>query len=291
MSLTEVTLLAALAWGLGTLILLFIAYRWFSSVTKPPSEAPPPGVWPKYPLVLVHGLLGFDTVKVLGKKITYFNRIVHSLEQSGITVYCPKLPASASIEVRATALAEFIKKLELSGNRVNIVGHSMGGLDARFAISNLGISHLVESLTTIGTPHYGSALADISVTAAEKVNVTKMVKKLGVDVDAFFDLTTTSMGQFNESVVNSEGTSYYSVTGHGKPGRKGMMPALVPGYLAFRSQRILENDGVVATASQKWGTVLFEVEADHLAQIGWSKNFDAIDLYLRIAKSLAESGH
>ena len=45
---------------------------------------------------------------------------------------------------------------------IHIVGHSMGGLVARYYIENLGKDENVEKLITIDTPHWGSGLADTS---------------------------------------------------------------------------------------------------------------------------------
>ncbi len=50
---------------------------------------------------------------------------------------------------------------------IDIVGHSMGGLVARYYIENLDKDHNVRKLITIGTPHWGSGLADgASITGA-----------------------------------------------------------------------------------------------------------------------------
>jgi triacylglycerol lipase len=45
-------------------------------------------------------------------------------------------------------------------NKVHIIAHSMGGLDARHLISRLGYSDRVASLSTISTPHHGTRIAD-----------------------------------------------------------------------------------------------------------------------------------
>lgn len=42
---------------------------------------------------------------------------------------------------------------ETGCGKVNIIAHSKGGLDSRYAISNLGAAPMVASLTTINTPH------------------------------------------------------------------------------------------------------------------------------------------
>ena len=51
-----------------------------------------------------------------------------------------------------------------------------------------------------------------------------------------------------------------------------------------------ENDGVVPSASQRWGETILEVDADHWAQVGWSKRYDAVPLYLGILRHLRRRG-
>jgi triacylglycerol lipase len=80
------------------------------------------------------------------------------LETLGHRVYVVRLPPMAGIARRAEAFAEQIQKIP--GDRVNVIAHSMGGLDARYAISRLGLDARVASLTTIGTPHRGTPIAD-----------------------------------------------------------------------------------------------------------------------------------
>lgn len=54
-------------------------------------------------------------------------------------------------------------------SRLNIIAHSMGGLDARYyAISWLGLAERVASLTTIGIPHLGTPLADLMFSFGER---------------------------------------------------------------------------------------------------------------------------
>lgn len=70
------------------------------------------------------------------------------------------VPPSGSIEARAARLADDIAQ-KAQGKPVNIIAHSMGGLDSRYMISRLKPGNIeVVSLTTIATPHRGSAFAD-----------------------------------------------------------------------------------------------------------------------------------
>ena len=91
----------------------------------------------RYPVVLAHGFLGFDEIGVGARKHLYFRGVGSYLESMGAQVYSPRVPPASSIAVRAQRLADLIRALP--DPRVNIVAHSMGGLDARYAISQLGL--------------------------------------------------------------------------------------------------------------------------------------------------------
>jgi hypothetical protein len=59
---------------------------------------------------------------------------------------------------------------------------------------------------------------------------------------------------------------------------------------AFLKARSGANDGLVPATSQRWGTVMREIEADHWAQAGWSWRFDAVGLYAEILRELVGLG-
>src|SRR5262245_32670532 len=82
---------------------------------------------PRWPIVLVHGLVGFDALLLAGGR-QYFRGIVTHLEARGLTVYRPQLPGVGSVPVRAGKLADFIRSLP--DEKVNVIAHSMAGLDA-----------------------------------------------------------------------------------------------------------------------------------------------------------------
>src|SRR6185295_19714138 len=68
-----------------------------------------------------------------------------------------------SIEHRAGQLKAQIQGAFPDAKKVNLIAHSMGGLDARYLTSCLGFSDRVASLTTIGTTHRGTRLADLAL--------------------------------------------------------------------------------------------------------------------------------
>lgn len=127
---------------------------------RPIEEARPGERGPPLPVVLVHGLFGFDNVGVPGVKVHYFRGIVDHLATLGCHAHVVRLPRAASVPDRAQMLVD--KITALGHDRVDIIAHSLGGLDSRYAIAKLGLAKHVRALVTIGTPHRGSPLADLA---------------------------------------------------------------------------------------------------------------------------------
>ncbi|KAJ3411658.1 hypothetical protein HDV05_001867 [Chytridiales sp. JEL 0842] len=115
------------------------------------------------PIVLCHGLFGYGE---LGPKslpflqLKYWSGISDALRHLGCEVYIPHVGMVASVRTRAKNLQRFLEE-NLEGREVNLIAHSMGGLDSRYLISHLPSPMFkVASLTTIATPHRGSTFMD-----------------------------------------------------------------------------------------------------------------------------------
>jgi triacylglycerol lipase len=255
--------------------------------TRRRAPKPARAVAPRYPVVLLHGVMGFDEIAVGQKRHAYFRGVAERLEALGARVHRPRVPASASVAARAETLARALR--ELDGGRVNVIAHSMGGLDARYAISRLGLAHRVASLTTIGTPHLGTPLADLGTGLADLLQLKRVLAPM-LELDAFWDLTTARMAGFNREVRDARQVAYASVVARTAPGTR-LHPLLKPAHL-YICAKAGANDGLVPAASQRWGDVLSEIEADHWAQIGWSSSsdFDAPALFEAIARELRARG-
>jgi triacylglycerol lipase len=230
----------------------------------------------RHPVVLAHGVLGFDEIAFAGRRHRYFRNIADQLSPLGARFHHPRVPSVGSISARAGKLVELVR--ELPGERFNVIAHSMGGLDARFAISRLGLGRRVASLVTIGAPHHGTPLAHLPLSRA-----TAWVLRL----EALSDLTPTAMERFNLEVPDVPGIVYCSVVA--STDLRHTNPLLWPTH-AYLSARYGPNDGLVPVSSQRWGKVLREVQADHWAQVGWSLKFDAAALYEEILRELAALG-
>src|SRR5262249_46024994 len=97
---------------------------------------------------------------------------------------------------------------------VNIIAHSMGGLDARHLISRLGFSGRVRSLTTVATPHRGSALAEwFVINYRDRVPLLRGLEALGVNVDGFRDCCPEACRAFNAVTPDAAGVRYFSFGG------------------------------------------------------------------------------
>jgi triacylglycerol lipase len=245
----------------------------------------------RHPVVLAHGYFGFDAIGPKGIRREYFRGVRDRLVSLGYDVYVVRMSPAAGVAHRAEQLAEQVKRI--AAERVNIIAHSMGGIDARYAIARLGLDERVASLTTIGTPHRGTPIADQSAQVLGE-RVRRILGAVGANVDGLYDLTTHRMTAFNEAVMDSPDVVYSSIVGAVSPAHVEQNAFLVPGH-AYLLRKVGPNDGMVPAESQKWGSVLAEVDADHWAQIGWSRgfdarSFDARSFYVMLAEHLAKRG-
>ncbi|MET0344253.1 MAG: alpha/beta fold hydrolase [Polyangiales bacterium] len=242
----------------------------------------------RHPILLAHGWFGFDRIGVPRFAHDYFRGVPGRLATLGHRVHVARVSPVGSVQTRAAQLARQVE--QLGGGRVNIIAHSMGGLDARLAIARLGLDAHVASLTTIGTPHHGTPLADVAMDYGEWRRLRRMLAATGFDVDGLFDISTARMREFNAQVTDSPRVAYASVVGvmgARVPGRNALL-AIGHGYLLARSG---PNDGLVPAWSQRWGGSVLEVEADHWAQVNWfGGGFDALGFYAQLAEQLAECG-
>ena len=110
----------------------------------------------KYPIVLVHGFIGFDNV--LG--IQYFYQIPSALRDEGATVYIASVNPSQTTEFRGEELIQQMKQWAAKDGvkKFNLIGHSHGGPTVRYAAGT--VPTMVASVSTVAGTHFGSAVAD-----------------------------------------------------------------------------------------------------------------------------------
>lgn len=236
----------------------------------------------RHPIVLAHGWGCLDVMVPSQLGFCSFREVPAALRAGGHEVHVARVAPVASIELRAAQLARQIKALD---RRVNIIAHSMGGLDARLAVARHGLDEHVASLVTIGTPHHGTLLADAALAVADFRKARALLRRFGLDLDGVYDLSTARMRAFNEQVPNAPNVFYGHVLGGAERDTVHTMLARSHGYLLRAAG---PNDGVVPVDSQRWGEILEEVEADHWAQVGWFGRFDVRGFYARLARRLVE---
>jgi len=269
-----------------------------AGVEVPQADAPLKGVIPvpgptprgaPLPVVLVHGLFGFDRIGVPGARFDYFRGIAKHLGSLGCHAHAVKLPMAMSVPARAKELVAAIEALPHA--RIDLIAHSLGGLDARYALAHLGLAKRVRSLVTVGTPHRGSPIADL-LHKGPLDWVRRLVSVLGMPVEALEWLSTESLEQFNRDTPDVPGVRYACVVG-GLHKEDSVVPLpLIPAHTFLRKVAGV-NDGVVPVSSQYWGETLAEIEADHFSQIGWRVSvrhtFDAAGLYAFVVARLGDA--
>jgi triacylglycerol lipase len=211
----------------------------------------------KYPILLVHGV-GFRDLKY----INYWGRIPKELIRNGAAVYYGNQEAWGTIKYNAQEIKEKIFEVlkETSAEKVNIIAHSKGGLDARYVISKLNMADYVASLTTISSPHRGCKFVDIACKLPDGIYKAvarifdKYYKFIGDKNPDFYtasrQFSTYNSKNFNEEVKDVQQVYYQSYM----TSIKGIFSdyiLLIP-YMIIKLTEG-ENDGLVSVESAKWG--------------------------------------
>jgi triacylglycerol lipase len=221
----------------------------------------------------------------------------------------PDVPPNGSIDVRANALVQAVTRFEFPdpGAPIHIIAHSMGGLDARYALhKNIsGLAGRVASLSTIATPHHGSPIADLLVGAAPGVldirrvvyeTLRQVAADLGIEAGALGNLTTDYAVKFNNEHPDIAGIPCYCYAGNGT---ESYLIKPLHLYIQYRGQNeeAKANDGLVSVASASWKPLAEDPwPTDHLGEVGHSLNppafiptFGHIEAFRRVVQR-AERG-
>ena len=275
----------------------------------------------RYPIVLVHGLFGFDSL--LG--VDYFYGVPDALRQGGAKVYVAQVSAANSTEVRGEQLLAQVKTiLALTGaSKVNLIGHSHGGPTIRYVA---GVApQLVASATSVAGVNRGSRVADIvrgvapagsvseAVANAAATALVGMINLLSggtglpqMPTAALDSLTTAGAAKFNQSFPQGlpsgcgsgpelvNGVRYYSWTGT-RTATNLLDPTdafLVPLGWVFGEA----NDGLVSACSSRLGTHLGDYSQNHLDEVNQMVGLrdwfsaDPVALYRQHANRLQKAG-
>ena len=260
----------------------------------------------KYPILLVHGVFFRDS-----KTLNYWGRVPSELIKNGAELYYGEQQSALSVEDSAKELAARIEKIveETGCGKLNIIAHSKGGLDSRYAISVLGCDKYVASLTTINTPHHGCLFAEYLLGKAPEKLVHTVEKtyntafrRLGDPNPDFLaavkNLTSSFCESFNENVPDMDGVMYQSVGSKAINAGSGRFPLNISYPVVKKYDG--DNDGLVALQSAEWGEKFTPIYPKgsrgitHADMIDLNrediKGFDVREFYVQLAADLKNRG-
>lgn len=278
----------------------------------------------RYPIVLVHGLFGFDNIG----PVEYFYGVPSALRNDGASVFVVQVSATNSTEVRGEQLLAQVKKIlaATGAAKVNLIGHSHGSPTSRYVASVR--PDLVASVTSVGGVNKGSAVADlllkvsppgsisnsVIVTAANGLATLINILTGGSGLNqaslaAAQSLSTAGSLKFNqahpqgiptsacgEGAYSVKGVAYYSWSGASNYTNVLDVadPALSLTGLVFGGAK---NDGLVSSCSSRLGRVIRDDYAiNHLDEvnqmIGLVNLFETnpVTLYRQHANRLKNAG-
>jgi pimeloyl-ACP methyl ester carboxylesterase len=242
----------------------------------------------RYPMVLMHGMAGSDAWLDV---VDYFVDVENTLAEAGYIGIAPGVDAFNSVENRALQWEAHLDELQAQGigRRFNLIGHSQGGLDARYLASVLEDDRIV-SIVTVGTPHRGTPLADLGIGVLEGVPGLSWAVDASIDVfaqlvglgDAEFTAQIEGLSQpaaeaFNAAVPDVEGIYMASWAGRTcsrvdlacrADNDNEIADTVFDLTTTILDQVIGDNDGLVPVESAIWGDFQGVLPADHIDQVG-----------------------
>jgi triacylglycerol lipase len=281
----------------------------------------------KYPIVLVHGLFGFDDLLW----VDYFYKVPHKLSNNGALVYTATVSPANATEVRGEQLLAYIDAvLAHSGaEKVNLIGHSHGGPTIRYAASIA--PEKVASVSSVAGVNWGSPVADLVRDSIEDdsalegvaatvvnafANVLELLSGSGISqlptdsIAALEALTTEKTIEFNQrypegmpsaycandgDMLADNGVYYFSWSGGSTYTNIFDIadPALALTGLAFSES----NDGLVSSCSSHLGYVIKDnYRMNHLDEVNQTFGIthlfetDPVQVFLRQANRLKSLG-
>lgn len=198
------------------------------------SATPPTGYTEtQYPIVLAHGLFGFDAI--LG--VDYWYKVPETLQKDGATVFLTSVANSNSPEIRGEQLiAEVERVLAITGaDKVNLIGHSHGGPTTRYVASVR--PDLVASVTSISGVNKGTPVAEtLSQWQNGATGFSWLLENLGNTLAGAIDFL--SGGGYEQDILASIGSMTFAEADAFNQQHPGGIPATACGEGAYEYQSV-----------------------------------------------------
>ncbi|WP_280806594.1 alpha/beta hydrolase [Bacillus sp. TBS-096] len=187
-------------------VMLFFSFASYAYAGSIGDEPGTPGKWfkgeepvqkdeSKPPLVFVHGINSSSS--------TWFDRndmakqaVLNGYESAFIDLY-----PDQDTKKNGKLLAEKLKEIyDVFGRKLIVIGHSKGGVDTQSALVYHDAHPYVEKVITLGSPHYGTPLADLAYSKGG----SWLAEILGQKSDALYSLQTGLMAAFRSETDKLE---------------------------------------------------------------------------------------
>ncbi len=254
-----------------------------SDLTNPkPQEAQ----WADHAILILHGIDDLRFLRWIYPGYRYFRKLDKHLSDFQIPIYFPKVTRHGRVNTRGTELARFIDQLPQTN--LHFIAHSMGGLDARFYISQLDTQRRGRSLRTVATPHRGTPVASWALEARGLLPwLIRVSNSPGLE-----DLTETACVNFNAENPDRDDVQYFSYIGS-RPVAE--MPIIARRLSQVIDERAGPNDFLVPVSSARWQSAAEPIAAHHAELVGWplgsrastgNQSFDHIKFYRQLIQDI-----
>ncbi|MFJ5673125.1 esterase/lipase family protein [Bacillus safensis] len=231
-------------------VMLFLSSASYAYAGTIRDETGTPGKWfrgeepiqkdlSKPPLVFVHGINSSSS--------TWFDRndmakqaVLNGYESAFIDLH-----PDQDMKKNGKLLAEKLKEIyNFFGRKLIVIGHSKGGIDTQAALVYYNAHPFVDKVITLGSPHYGTPLADLAYSKGG----SWLAKILGQKSEALYSLQTGLMAAFRSETDQLETFPHKYITYSGSEwGTFGSILYLGGMYL----KSFGTNDGAVTVSSTR----------------------------------------
>ena len=188
------------------------------------ADAAPAAIAGRDPVIIVAGTLAGQTLASI-----YYEPLAARLRADGYQVWIFGLPGSGLGDIGAISqdLATKVGAVRAATGaaRVDLIGHSQGGLVIRHFLKYRGGANVVDSAVSLGAPHYGAAVANLlrllglgscaGVVACQQMAIgSSFLAALNAGDDTIGNVSYTNIASVNDGIVQPYTTSFLANDGN-----------------------------------------------------------------------------